>query len=944
MRIRCRSIITTVAILLAMLIVFANGSFYARVTAAEIYEVRTGPTLRVAFARVAGLSEVDERGNRTGILVDYLNEISKYTNWNYEYVDVAADDIVSDFLEGKFDLMGGTNYNEDWADTYFAYPKYSMGNNRATLFYLNDDNDIKGYDISSINGKTIGVYANATEKIRRLRIYLDSNNLNCNVREYSYAELMETGGDMQAFLLNGEVDLILGNITDMHENFSLFASFDDQPYYIVAQPGETQIVEQLNYALERILEINPDFAAEVYEKNVSDLSNAYVRLTDAEMEYVKSVDTLRVSMVRNWHPFYCDYNQEISHKGLVRDILDRVTEFSGLKFSVVFVDTYSDMINSVMTDNADIAGCFDSGDDAALEMGIARTYSYAKLSNTVIKNKKADFPNKSLVGGCLRKSYFDTELTDAEPVYFNTVQEGMAAVESGEIDFFSGLAASIEHEFQFGTYNNLSFVSALNETLDISFALKRPVDTQLYSVLNKSLKSISEDDKTSITNKNIVSEGVVFSISLSELIARNPIVFAMIIVSIFMILTLGIGLFIRVKYRARIMQSELEKAEARSRAKSDFLSRMSHEIRTPMNAIVGLTDLVGTIPDLPESAQKKISQIRLSSDYMLSLINDILDMSRIENDRLLLDPVDFSLHALLDEIDEMTAVLVARKGLEVVKTRNFVHDCFFADQLRLRQVIINLVSNAVKFTPTGKRIMLAADEISSDDGSATIVISVEDEGVGIAAADIERIFKAFEQAGTNITKSEGTGLGLAISSNIVRLMNGEIKVESEVGKGSRFYFEVKLPFGTETSSSETEVTEHSLDGVKVLLAEDNDINAEIAIELLSMHGAQIERVCNGMEAVEKFTESEAGYYDIILMDVKMPIMDGLQATRSIRESSHPSAATVPIIAMTANSFEEDRRMAKESGMNGFVPKPIDMRLLLSTVRDLTVGSSQEEKE
>lgn len=923
--------VAAVVVLLVMILTALSGVGFS----ARAVNMRTGDKIQVAFAPIKGVSEIDENGKRTGILVDYLNEISKYTNWQYEYVDVPATDMTGRFMDGEFDLMGSTYYNAAW-ENYFAYPKYSMGNTHAMLIFRKDDPDIKNYDIESINGKRIGVYANATEKIRRLNVYLDANNLNCEIKTYTSDQMTAAGGNLFQYLRDGDVDALLGNDTDVHEDFSLFAMLDDQPYYIVTHPGQDDILQGLNFALEKILEINPNFAEEVYNKHVTDAETSYVRLSDAEIEYVKQNNTVRVSVVRDWHPFYCADDETISHRGILPDVLDRVSKFSGLTCEYVFVDTYADMIDAVLDGRADIVGCFDNSDDAAFEMGIARTSSYVSLSNTVVKNKSVNFPSDGLLGGVVRGSYFDNSQTDTEPVYFDSVKDGLEAVEKGEIDFFGGLSASIEKVFQAGNYSNITFVSNANTSVEISFALDRPVDTVLYAIVNKSLRSITSEEKTAIVNKNIVSESVTYRPTLSDMIASNPAVFALIIVAFFAIITGGVLIFVRYRYRSRIMQSELEKAEARSRAKSDFLSRMSHEIRTPMNAIVGLSDLLVTEPDLSSSAAEKVGKLRSSSDYLLALINDILDMSRIESGRLELATEDFSLGSILDEVDKMTEVLAGRKNIAIKPERALVHNAVHSDPVRLRQVLVNLISNAVKFTPEGGIVRMSATETRATETTATYEFAVCDNGVGIADKDKERIFRAFEQANSNMSKSNGTGLGLPISSHIVHIMGGELKVESEEGVGSKFYFEVTLPLCSEVKLEPVPTVSDtgSLNGIKVLLAEDNDINAEIACELLSFYGATAERAVNGREAVEMFTASESGTYDVILMDIKMPVMDGLEATESIRSSSHADAATVPIIAMTANSFVEDRLSAENAGMSGFVAKPVDLDELVATILTL----------
>lgn len=393
-------------------------------------------------------------------------------------------------------------------------------------------------------------------------------------------------------------------------------------------------------------------------------------------------------------------------------------------------------------------------------------------------------------------------------------------------------------------------------------------------------------------------------------------------------------LIARSRMKAAEMQSNLEKAEASSRAKGEFLSRMSHEIRTPMNAVVGLADLTSMMDDIPETARENLSKLRTSSQYMLSLINDILDMSRIDNGMLSIANEDFSLNQVLHNLQSMMSGEAQRHGLSFTVETEVFHSDLKGDAVRLRQVLVNLLSNAFKFTPEGGKVLLQVVESDHSDQGATITFSVTDTGVGISPKDQERIFDSFEQLGSNISKSQGTGLGLAISSNIVQLMGGELKVKSKQGEGSKFHFTVVLPFGEAQAEMEEKPEGQRLDGVRILLAEDNDLNAEIAIELLKMQGAEVCRAENGVLAVERFKESQPGEFRIILMDVQMPEMNGLDAARAIRALAHPDAVTVPIVAMTANTFQEDVDAAREAGMTEFLAKPLDVAHLYHVLQAL----------
>ena len=346
-----------------------------------------------------------------------------------------------------------------------------------------------------------------------------------------------------------------------------------------------------------------------------------------------------------------------------------------------------------------------------------------------------------------------------------------------------------------------------------------------------------------------------------------------------------------------------------------------------MNAVVGLADLTSMMDDVPPRVQENLSKIRSSSHYLLSLINDILDMSRIDRGMMTIASEPFSLGRMLDDLQSMMTAEADRRSLIFELHKRLAYDGLIGDVVRLRQVLTNLLSNAFKFTPAGGTVRLVVEEIDGNDEGITIEFHVIDTGTGIATEDQRRIFESFEQAGANRYKSQGTGLGLSISRRIVELMGGELSVTSEPGKGSDFYFTITLPQGQPLPEPAPDKRTDMLKGVRFLLAEDNELNAEIAAELLRMQGAAIDRAENGKQAVDMFVSHAPGTYQAILMDIQMPEMDGLEAARAVRAVQRPDAAAIPIIAMTANSFKEDIDAATEAGMNGFIPKPLDTNYL-----------------
>jgi signal transduction histidine kinase len=388
------------------------------------------------------------------------------------------------------------------------------------------------------------------------------------------------------------------------------------------------------------------------------------------------------------------------------------------------------------------------------------------------------------------------------------------------------------------------------------------------------------------------------------------------------------------------MQEALEQAHQESSAKTNFLSSMSHEIRTPMNGILGMLSLAKTHIQSPEETTEYLVRAESLSQFLLTLINDILDMSRIESGKMELEAVPFDLFGVADKLSSMFRRTVEEKGIKwELNMQDFDIRYVIGDEMRLTQVIINFVSNAIKFTSSGGTISITFRQMNKLDGKVHLMIRVRDTGTGIAPEFLHRIFKPFEQESASTAHHYGgSGLGMAIADRIIGLMNGEILVESEVGKGSEFVVYVALPIAEGTQSLESEeldadsreaeekrkkaIEEFSLKGIRILLAEDNEINAEIAIEILEMEGAIMERAVDGEDCVEKFKRSTPGTYDVILMDIQMPKMDGWDATKAIRALDREDRE-IPIFAMSANAFVEDKRHSLAVGMNGHISKPVD---------------------
>ena len=389
--------------------------------------------------------------------------------------------------------------------------------------------------------------------------------------------------------------------------------------------------------------------------------------------------------------------------------------------------------------------------------------------------------------------------------------------------------------------------------------------------------------------------------------------------------------------KRREMERKLLTAQKESQSKTDFLSQMSHEIRTPMNGILGMLSLLKAHLNQPAAAEEYIEKTENLSHFLLTLINDILDMSRIESGKVQLEEVPFSLEQLAEKLDSMFRSTAEAKGINwKIEMQDFDVKYVIGDEMRLSQVIINFISNANKFTPPGGTVQVLFRQMDRIGDDLHFMIRVSDTGKGIKEDFLSKIFRPFEQEDASTAHNYGgSGLGMAIADSMVRLMDGQILVESEEGKGTEFSVYLSMPVAevqeqnTVSGLEEAEdpektraIESFTLKGIRILLAEDNDINAEIAMEILAMEGAILTRACDGEEVVKMFKESQPYAFDVILMDIQMPKMDGWEATRVIRQMRREDA-DLPILAMSANAFLEDRRKSQESGMNGHISKPVD---------------------
>lgn len=911
-------------IALCIILLACIFSWYPLNTAYASDTENVSRTVTVAFAESPGLSELHEDGSRSGVFYEWLLEIAKYTKWEYEFIDGEVEDLLM-MLEGdQIDIMCGMYYYEGLEERY-NYPHYSVGTSSSLLIRRGDDHSMKSFDLATLKGKKIGVYKKAVGKVSQLENFLSYNSITAEVILYEDADEMDKALD------SGEIDLLLGGDAYVTGDRTVVERIGGDSYYIVTGIKKAELCRELNTAIETIYMTDPNFAAEVQSSYFPEFYDYSISLTEEDLEYVANAPAIRVALLKDTYPL--SYTRKGLQTGVCVDVFERIAEQTGLEFEFTYVDSYREMFDLASSGEVDIVGSFMDSEEAALEAGMILTKKYISLDEAVIKNKKIDYPSENLrvsmvEGECVREG-----IEEEQVVYYATYRECIDAVEKGKADITYVPTFYAEDALYKDFYTKAVVVTSNGPKRDISIAMTKAEDVALFSVINKGVNNIAAEEIDAILSKNLLSLGE-NRVSLKAFVYTNPLLCIIFVGGILFLIMLLILLYGRFTMKNKMIKLHLEKAIETNQTRAEFLSRMSHEIRTPMNAVIGLTQLARQSSDLEPKVEEYLEEIQSTSQFLLSLVNDILDMSKIENSKMVLNLAPLNLRNILEQVESMMRIQSEKQDVELMMQYDIQHEDVIGDALRIKQVMLNLVSNAVKFTKSKGKVLVSLKETGQDGEQCRMRFSVQDNGIGIDKRDLEVIFQSYGQGTVNVRTGQGTGLGLAISRNLVHLMGGQLSVESEVGQGSEFYFTLQMPMIEASEKTEEKVAEcdYHMQGVRVLLAEDNDINAKIVTHMLHAVGVETERALDGQMVVDMFAEHPEGYYDMILMDIQMPVQSGLTATVEIRKLDMSYRKRVPIIAMTANTFQEDREKALEAGMNDFVAKPFQAELLYETLK------------
>jgi len=856
---------------------------------------------------------------------EYLQAVAEYANWDFDYVETSWSDCLEMTRSGEIDVLLDVSKTEDRI-RYFDYSNESMGTETCCLV-AKSGTDMAYDDFSSFNGMKVG-YENGSTMIDSLRRY--GQNTGFSFEEKAY----ENSSELYRALDAGEIDaLIQTNYIDIPAGHAVLARCDPSPVYIVTSKKDPALKLELDSAMAQLFSYNPSFNADIYRKSFENNSAQIESFTKQEIAYLRTRPVVVVPYETNWAPFEMYRNGKVS--GITPDILRAISRDTGIDFRFVLSSStqaiYKEM-NGSSTDTV-MAVSYDYLWANSHDLFVTQPY----VNGSVMQVKKnSDITPRTVA--VVTDGYLENEIRHEypklDPVGYQTFEECMNAVKSGAADctFLNYYQANFYRSMS--AFGNFSYQPVETITQSIALGVTKESNPILLGILSKSLERLSSGEVQSILSENSVQSE---PLSLDVLTHRYPVQTAVAagLFSVLLCFLIALILTARARKRRNLALAEAKRgAEAANLAKSDFLSRMSHDIRTPLNGIIGMTHLAKRQKNPPKT-EDCLKKIDTSSKFLLGLVNEVLDMSKAESGKMELHPEPYYMDDFKSYIDAVIRPLCEGKNQKLIFETHILGTIVpKMDILRTNQIYFNLLSNAVKFTPEGGEIRVTVNESMLPEGKVRITASVRDNGVGMSEEFQKVLFDPFSQEHRSDSSGmRGTGLGLAIVKKIIEAMNGTISVKSKAGEGTEFVFTMDCEYtaaeneGHGTEAAEPGNSPEMLRGKHVLLCEDHPLNQEIAEKLLEEKGMIVDIAENGEAGVKHFARSSVFYYDAILMDIRMPVMDGCEATREIRALSRSDARKIPVIAMTADAFSEDTKRFFDAGMNDHVVKPIDPNVL-----------------
>lgn len=867
---------------------------------------------------------VDDHGVRRGYGYELMQALSGYTGWKFEYVKCDWSNCFDKLENGEIDIMGDIAYTDDRAKE-MLFSEETMGEEKYVLYANLSDTDILSSDYKSLDGKRIGVLKGTepeymlTEWENKYGIHTEHVNVSGNE-------------DVKKKLANNEIDCFVSLEESIwsERGISSVTTIGKSDIYFAINKERSDIKQELDYAMRQLDSDSPFFMADLYKKYFT-LDYTQI-LTGVEKSWLEEHGGIRIGFLNNDPIVFTMDKKSGEIRGSLPEYISYAKDCLGnhtLKFDIEAFDDYDKMIEALHNKEIDVIYYASKNPNIAEKKGYALsntawTYNLIAVTNKEDFNENDSYvvavpKNKVALKQHIAYYYPQWKLVDCD-----SIEDGANMVVDGKVDCFIKGSSQV---LKFDGNKNFKIIS-LTKTMEACFGVKDGQAT-LLSILNKTIKAMPSDMLTS-------------AIAMYDSTAYKMTFYGFLKDHLAVVLILGFSIIIVILQLLRKARRAEASAKEANLAKTQFLHNVSHDIRTPMNAILGYSELMKNElkdNDLPKVVEH-LNKLQKAGNILLSIINNVLDMARIESGHMELDENYVNIEDIRQRLFEMFEDEAKKKNIHVSYTFNVEHKHVMADVTKVEEIFVNILSNAVKYTPSNGSVEVNVDELSCDDPGYMIVrTTIMDTGIGMSQEYLEKIFESFSRERMTSSKISGTGLGMAIVKKYVDLLGGTIDVKSVLGKGSTFIVTLKYKMADEKyylnkQEENCEVDNAIFNGKHILLAEDNDLNAEIALTILERAGLFVDRVKNGIECVNKVIENPCGTYDVILMDIQMPKMDGYKATCEIRNLHDKSKSCIPIVAITANAFEEDKKKAIDAGMDGHIAKPINIEDLFVVLTDI----------
>ena len=893
---------------------------------------------------------VGKNGVRQGYGYELMQALAGYTGWKFEYVKCDWSNCFDKLENGEIDIMGDISYTDERAQK-MLFPEEPMGEEKYILYADLSNLDIGTYDFKFMDGKRVGVLMDTEPEIM-LTEWENKNGI------HTEHVNVNNDDDVEKKLANHEIDCFVSLEESLwsEQGISSVATIGKSGIYFAINKERSDIKTELDYAMRQLEQDSPFFKADLYKKYFTLAYNQ--SLTGEEKSWVEEHGSIRIGFLNNDPAIFSMDEETGKLNGMLAEYISYAKDCLGnqrLKFGIQEYDDYNEMLRALQDHEIDMIFYVGRNPDLAEKKGYTLTNTAWTYSLMAVTDEKYFNENEAYSVAVVKEhealkqhiafSYPHWKLIDCDSLADAT---DMVLHQKADC-FLMGTSQALKYD------NNRDFKSIpLTKTMEACFAV-RGGEGNLLSILNKTLKTMPSD---MLTSTLAIYDSTADKVTFYDFVKDNMLAFfataGFFGVSIIAIILVFLRKARKAEAAAKLAANDtqklndkleiaLKKAEDASLAKTRFLNNMSHDIRTPMNVILGYAQLMEDElkgKDMPETSEH-LEKLKQSGNLLLSIINNVLDMAKIESGKMEINENYGRLGAIRQSLFEIFEDEAKKKNLALHYTINVEHEHILTDTTKVKEIFVNILGNAIKYTPPGGSVIMSVEELPCNEPGYIIVRNrVSDTGIGMSEDFLTEIFEAFTRE-QNTTKSKiaGTGLGMSIVKKYVDLLGGTIEVESELGKGSTFTVTLKHKIADESyyvkkHLEESGISREILKDRSILLAEDNDLNAEIAAVILERAGLKVERVEDGLQCISRITEMPAGTYDIILMDIQMPKMDGYKATQTIRNLSDQEKACIPIIAMTANAFEEDKRAAIAAGMNGHIAKPIQVDKLLSILAEM----------